>query len=435
MLARWWWTRSNRVRQMLSSMLQILSAGVFAVLFGLAVFEAAQDNPDTVRLNLLVLSFMAQLAGAGFALSRQRHLRWYWREFADLRHEFAGAVVLTGLLLFLVTIPAERKAEYQLKQQLIREMGGTDNGLTLRAVAELGARGWLTDGSLKGATLALANLQGANLGSTNLQETDLYGSNLAEANLAGINLQGATLVASELQRADLMGASLLRANLRLANLEGTYLVAAELQGADLWIANLKGAELSYAKFDEQTVLPDGAYWTPNTDLDRFTDPDHPNFWRGYEAHISRYDLARASFIQANLQGAMLDNANLRGALLGGADLQRATLLGANLQEASLAKANLQSTDLQLADLQNANLEKANLQNADLRGANLQGARLIGANLEMASLRHATFDETTVLPDGAVWTPGVDMTRFTNPDHPEFWRSDDPNSPAYRDNSH
>jgi DNA-binding NtrC family response regulator len=44
----------------------------------------------------------------------------------------------------------------------------------------------------------------------------------------------------------------------------------------------------------------------------------------------------------------------------------------------------------------------------------------GANLQMASL-----------PDGTNWTPDTGMARFTDPEHPEFWRSDDPGSPAYR----
>ena len=73
----------------------------------------------------------------------------------------------------------------------------------------------------------------------------------------------------------------------------------------------------------------------------------------------------------------------------------------------------------------------NLQEADLRGANLQEANLWGANLQGADLGGATFDENTMLPDGTKWTPGTDMGRFTDREHPDFWRSDDPASPAYR----
>ena len=103
----------------------------------------------------------------------------------------------------------------------------------------------------------------------------------------------------------------------------------------------------------------------------------------------------------------------------------------NLQEADLRGANLQEAILWLANLQEANLRVASLQEANLRVANLQEANLWGANLQGADLGGATFDENTMLPDGTKWTPGTDMGRFTDREHPDFWRSDDPKSPAYR----
>jgi hypothetical protein len=110
-------------------------------------------------------------------------------------------------------------------------------------------------------------------------------------------------------------------------------------------------------------------------------------------------------------GAELAMVNLQGAFLGGANLQGAQLSGANLQ--------------------GADLRWSNLQRAELAMANLQGAVLIKTNLQEADLEEATFDEQTTLPDGTHWTSDTDMTLFTNPGHPEFWRSDDPTSPAYR----
>jgi hypothetical protein len=47
------------------------------------------------------------------------------------------------------------------------------------------------------------------------------------------------------------------------------------------------------------------------------------------------------------------------------------------------------------------------------------------------LRDTQFDEETRLPDDTKWTPDADMSRFTDPKHPEFWRSDFLFSPAYR----
>jgi hypothetical protein len=111
------------------------------------------------------------------------------------------------------------------------------------------------------------------------------------------------------------------------------------------------------------------------------------------------ELARRGWLyDGSLQGAHLANANLQGA----------HLIGANLQVVFLAAANLQGAFLMEADLQWAILVWANLQGANLVNANLQGA---------------DFDEDTTLPDGTKWTPGTDMTRFTDPRRSDFWRPD------------
>ncbi len=131
-----------------------------------------------------------------------------------------------------------------------------------------------------------------------------------------------------------------------------------------------------------------------------------------------------------LQGAALFWANLQGADLSMAKLQGAWLHGANLQGADLFGANLQGADLQGVNLEEAVLFGANLEGAILKEANLQGAYLREANLRGAYLEGATFSEKTILPDDTRWTPDTNMARFTDPEHPDFWRSDNPLSPAY-----
>ena len=85
----------------------------------------------------------------------------------------------------------------------------------------------------------------------------------------------AIAAAEELRRHGwLRDGSLQGAILSGANLEGAYLVMANLQGAVLIGANLQGA-----KFDDNTTLPDDTRWTRDTDMARFTDPEHPDLWR------------------------------------------------------------------------------------------------------------------------------------------------------------
>lgn len=96
---------------------------------------------------------------------------------------------------------------------------------------------------------------------------------------------------------------------------------------------------------------------------------------------------------------------------------------------------VRGADLREANLQGARLGDAKLASADLALANIAPSFAV-ARLGDANLAGAKFDENTILPNSTFseynkWTPDTDMTRFTDPNHPDFWRSDDPESPAYR----
>jgi hypothetical protein len=92
---------------------------------------------------------------------------------------------------------------------------------------------------------------------------------------------------------------------------------------------------------------------------------------------------------------------------------------------------LGEASLHAANLQYANLQSTHLDHTNMMGANLMEADLQNAVMPIFNDRPSTsFDENTILPDGTRWTPETDMTRFTDPAHPDFWRSDDVESPAY-----
>lgn len=139
-----------------------------------------------------------------------------------------------------------------------------------------------------------------------------------------------------------------------------------------------------------------------------------------------------TLFNGEMHGVNLSQANLRGASLSLVDLQQAQLPQANLHRANLYQANLYQANLQQADLQSANLNQSNLSGADLRDANLRLANLTDANLALADLRGAdlsgatlggadltgaTFDETTRLPSGQLWTPAIagKAAAFSSPD--------------------
>jgi len=201
-------------------------------------------------------------------------------------------------------------------------------------------------------------------------ESLLQNAYLARANLRTVNLANANLQAARLYRANLQNSYLFRADLQGANLESS-----DMQEADLRRANLQDCKL----------------------------------------------------MSVNFQDAIMGSANLAGARL-----TRANLSGTRLRRAVLSETNLYRANLQMAYMISANLAGADMQNANLLGAHLHDVNLVGAKL-----KGARFDEKTILPDSTrkskgrdadgryfydkYWSPDVDMTRYTNPEHPDFWQ--------------
>lgn len=228
------------------------------------------------------------------------------KNFGGAFHEFYANISSELLSILITVLIIERfNARRQDKQELTRLkalLRSNEAVVTKIAVAELRARGWLEDGSLHRAHLRNANLEGANLNQvnllgadlidanlsgaklsdTNMSRANLFIANLSGAHLSGANLSGAHLYEANLEGTTIMNANLAFANLNVANLTDAFLWQANLTCANLIGANLRGAYLIDANLSgavlEDATLPNGTKWTPETDMARFTDPNHPNFW-------------------------------------------------------------------------------------------------------------------------------------------------------------
>ncbi len=171
------------------------------------------------------------------------------------------AIGIGFTVFFLDRIYQKRDIE-NLKKRLIREVGSRINDVSLKAIEDLRSQKWLIgDASLlKGADLRHANLANADLKHTNLEGTDFFDANLKDA--------------------DLQNASLFRANLRGVKLSGAKfgttnpLVHYVVDEFD-WMRSVTSSLYL-------TILPDGTKWTPETDMTRFTNPEHPDFWQPYD---------------------------------------------------------------------------------------------------------------------------------------------------------
>jgi uncharacterized protein YjbI with pentapeptide repeats len=214
--------------------------------------------------------------------------------------------------------------------------------------------------------------------------------------------------------------SMEKVNLETANLRGAILEKARLRQTNLNNAKLQKVTLNYADLRDAWLL--GAYLQ--------------------DSSLHGANLENAHLEMADLRKTMLSYANLRHAQLTAAKLQSTSLEGSNAKEANFHFAQFASNpmwyvDLEAADLSFAVLHRNAMNYANLRSVNFHRTQLLGVWLNDADLQgaknleHAIFDEATFLPNGMNWTPETDMEQFTDPNHPKFWRSIDPKSPAYR----
>ena len=118
-----------------------------------------------------------------------------------------------------------------------------------------------------------------------------------------------------------------------------------------------------------------------------------------KARLHQVNLFGANLFGANLIRADLSDIALVGAQLHGVSLFAARLAGVDMTLAQLHGADLGQADLSGLSLVSADLTDADLTEADMRGADLRGANLSGANMSEVDLRDATWDDTTVWPDG------------------------------------
>lgn len=181
----------------------------------------------------------------------------------------------------------------QHKRQLLHEVRSGANATAMGALRELSRMDLLTgessmlqrekldNANWDGADIPNINLRGADLRSTRLRyarlrkgdlgQASLRGADLRNADLVQANLNGADLTDANLQSADFIEAQLRGTRLKRADLSGAFLSYADLCGANLTDAKLIGAELKYAKFDSDTLLPDGTPWHHGVDWYRWTE--------------------------------------------------------------------------------------------------------------------------------------------------------------------
>ena len=123
---------------------------------------------------------------------------FYEHYFAELL-----SIPITVLLIDrLNRLRDQKQVEGREQEELVMRLGDGDQW----AAKLLRQRGWLQDGSLRGARLdnadlARMDLQGADLREADLRNATLMYADLRDANLSGANLQGARLYVAKYNHA------------------------------------------------------------------------------------------------------------------------------------------------------------------------------------------------------------------------------------------
>ncbi|MEM9955178.1 MAG: pentapeptide repeat-containing protein [Chloroflexota bacterium] len=234
-----------------------------------------------------------------------------------------GTNVYTEALGVLATILVlnqfnQRRDKHTLKQLLLMQVRSPEHYAATTALEWLRTENWLERDTFKHTRLERINWNNMYIGDlsfesthirqcsfggtqtySNFERAKIYDTTLDDADLSLSNFRDATIwnctfVASriiegdfsnaELQRCQFWGADLIKANLAGAIFYDCIIAGTtSLEGANLMGCSLEKSLMENLRLSSETILPDGTSWTPDTDLAKFTDRNHPDFASTREA--------------------------------------------------------------------------------------------------------------------------------------------------------
>lgn len=192
---------------------------------------------------------------------------WQSSFFQSISTEMIGAIIATVFLGFVLTIFGRYEAIQNQQTDLVLQMGSPDYTTAIEAVRRLKANDWLDRGILDGEYFAGADLHGVSLAGLDMRGADFTGANLEGTNLSATFLEGAIFCG---------------ANLRNAKVGIDYHSVAAINTSRYLLALTETTEAEYidplTTWLKGSIMPDCTEWSIETDIGRFTNPSHPNFW-------------------------------------------------------------------------------------------------------------------------------------------------------------
>jgi hypothetical protein len=171
---------------------------------------------------------------------------------AELWPNIIPELLSISITVLIIDTLYRKHSDDELKKVLIKQLGSKNNAVASQALEELGARGWLSDGTLNSAYLISANLDG---------------NSITGADMRGVHLSFASLKDTPWFETDLEGAFLDHADLENATLSmpavGPHFAEANLENAFLSHANLRNSKVRHEQLVKvrtlwRATMPDGS---------------------------------------------------------------------------------------------------------------------------------------------------------------------------------
>lgn len=252
-------------------------------------------------LGFFVISFVLDFTrnAANGTLNEYWFPEWVDNLFLNLGTEALGVVIafvyVESILSRYRDLNAEKTTRQQLREDMLFRLKSRVNSEVIRAIEELRRHDWLTDGTLNNFQIENANMTAVDLSHANIKQIRLVGVTGTAARFYGSDMEECGIIGSIFNNAQFSGAKLANAKLQFNEFKGADFGQADLRGVNFSYSDLTGAKFKiyvwtkasnrwawqHAMFDETTILPDGSTWTPDIDLEQFTDPHHPHYQQTY----------------------------------------------------------------------------------------------------------------------------------------------------------
>lgn len=219
---------------------------------------ADKITPVTIALAMIAISIVILLLG--FTHLHSQSSDKLTNLVQDLYANGGAELLSIAITVLIIDTLNKKRSEDERKRELILQMGSPSNDFAIEAVRLLDHHNWVKDGSLRKQFFTYANLE-----NVILLAADFSHSTIIESTFKNAELEDTTFHGCRFEYCNFENIEFAHINMSDSELIGCFFRNANM--SNIHPLNWKN-----------TILPDGTIWTPDTDMEKFTNPEHPNFY-------------------------------------------------------------------------------------------------------------------------------------------------------------